>query len=63
MLARGFLANTSLYASVAHTPDLLDSYFENLESVFAMISKCEDGLDVQSLLKGPIVHSGFKRLN
>jgi glutamate-1-semialdehyde 2,1-aminomutase len=63
MLSRGFLANTSFYASVAHTPDLVDSYLKNLESVFALISKCEDGLDVQSLLKGPIAHSGFKRLN
>lgn len=63
MLAKGFLATTSLYASVAHTPKLLDSYFENLDLVFALIRKCEDGLDVHTLLKGPIVHSGFKRLN
>jgi glutamate-1-semialdehyde 2,1-aminomutase len=63
MLAKGFLATTSLYASVAHTPKLLDSYFENLDLVFALIRKCEDGLDVHTLLKGPIAHSGFKRLN
>jgi glutamate-1-semialdehyde 2,1-aminomutase len=63
MLAKGFLATTSLYASVAHTPKLLDSYFENLDLVFALIRKCEDGLDIQTLLKGPVAHSGFKRLN
>ena len=63
MLARGFLATTSLYASVAHTPELVDRYFEKLDEVFKTIKKCEDGLDVMTLLKGPIVHSGFKRLN
>ena len=31
--------------------------------VFALIRKCDGGLDVQFLLKGPIAHSGFKRLN
>ena len=63
MLARGFLATTSLYASVAHTPDLVDRYFDNLDGVFETIRKCEDGLDVMTLLRGPVVHSGFKRLN
>ena len=63
MLAKGFLATTSLYASVEHTPNLLDAYFDNLDLVFALISKCEDGLDVHTLLKGPIAHVGFGRLN
>ena len=63
MLARGFLATTSLYASVAHTPELVDRYFDNLDGVFETIRKCEDGLDVTTLLKGPVVHSGFTRLN
>jgi len=31
--------------------------------VFKTIKKCEDGLDVMTLLKGPVAHSGFKRLN
>jgi glutamate-1-semialdehyde 2,1-aminomutase len=28
-----------------------------------MIRECEDGRDVMSLLKGPVCHGGFKRLN
>jgi len=63
MLARGFLASTSLYASVAHSSDLLESYFENIESVFELIEKCEQGLDVRAFLKGPVAHVGFSRLN
>jgi len=48
---------------IEHTPDIVDNYFTNLESVFSLIKECEQGRDVMSLLKGPICHSGFKRLN
>ncbi len=63
MLAKGYLAATSVYASTAHTPEIVDSYFEALEPIFALIRECEDGRDVMSLLKGPVAHSGFTRLN
>lgn len=63
MLARGFLASTSLYASIAHSEELLERYLESLDSVFGLVRKCEDGLDVKKLLKGPTVHTGFRRLN
>lgn len=63
MLATGFLATTTVYASVSHTPELVERYFDSLDRVFAKIRKCEDGLDVSTLLKGPVAHSGFKRLN
>ena len=29
----------------------------------SLINECEQGRDINSLLKGPICHSGFKRLN
>jgi glutamate-1-semialdehyde 2,1-aminomutase len=63
MLKRGYLATTSLYASVAHTPELLNSYFGNLEEVFKVIQDCNSGLNIYSLLDGPIAHTGFARLN
>jgi glutamate-1-semialdehyde 2,1-aminomutase len=63
MLAQGFLATTSVYACVAHTPEVLDAYFAALTRVFALIRECEDGRDVRSLLRGPVCHGGFKRLN
>jgi glutamate-1-semialdehyde 2,1-aminomutase len=28
-----------------------------------LIRECEDGRDVNALLKGPVCHGGFKRLN
>jgi glutamate-1-semialdehyde 2,1-aminomutase len=63
MLARGFLAGTSVYVCTAHTPEVVDRYFETLDPVFALIAECEAGRNVHELLKGPICHDGFKRLN
>jgi glutamate-1-semialdehyde 2,1-aminomutase len=63
MLAKGFLAGTSVYVCTAHAPDVVDRYFEALDPVFALIAECEGGRDVNALLKGPICHDGFKRLN
>src|SRR5574337_40598 len=63
MLAKGFLAATSVYVCIAHTPEVVDAYFNALDSVFSLVRQCEDGRDVNSLLKGPVCHAGFKRLN
>jgi len=63
MLAKGYLATNLVYVSTEHTPEVVARYFETLDPVFRLIKECEDGRDVLSLLKGPICHSGFKRLN
>lgn len=63
MLAKGYLAGTSVYACTEHTPEVVDGFFESLDQVFALIKECEGGRDVMSLLKGPVCHGGFKRLN
>ena len=63
MLARGYLASNSVYVCTSHTPEVVRGYFEALEPVFALIQRCEQGEDVMGLLKGPICHAGFKRLN
>jgi glutamate-1-semialdehyde 2,1-aminomutase len=63
LLAKGYLAGNSVYVCTEHTPEIIDGYFEALDPVFGLIKQCEEGRDVMSLLKGPICHSGFKRLN
>lgn len=63
MLAKGYLAGTSVYVCTEHTPKIVNDFFEALEPVFALVRECEDGRDVMSLLKGPVCHGGFKRLN
>ena len=63
MLKKGFLASTSCYTSLSHSDEILESYLESLDPVFSLISDCENGRDVFSLLEGPVCHNGFKRLN
>ena len=63
MLAKGYLAGNSVYVCIDHTPEVLEEFFESLDPIFEIIKQCEEGRDVMSLLKGPICHGGFKRLN
>jgi len=63
LLAVGYLAGNSVYVCTEHTSDVVDGFFEALDPVFGTVRECEDGRDVTSLLKGPVCHSGFKRLN
>lgn len=63
MLAKGYLASNTAYACTEHTPEVLNGFFEALDPVFGMIKECEEGRDCKTLLKGPVCHGGFKRLN
>jgi glutamate-1-semialdehyde 2,1-aminomutase len=63
MLAKGYLASNLIFSSMAHTPEIVGGYFEALDPIFSMIKECEEGRDVMALLKGPVCHAGFKRLN
>ena len=64
MLKKGFLASTNFYACTEHTNEHLDLYFDALGDIYKNIYKCEsEALNINSLLDGPICHSGFKRLN
>jgi glutamate-1-semialdehyde 2,1-aminomutase len=63
MLAKGYLAGNSVYVCIDHTPEVVERFFEALDPIFVLIKQCEEGRDVMSLLKGPVCHGGFKRLN
>ncbi len=63
MLKKGYLAGTSIYSCTAHTDEIINSYFAELEPIFLTIAECEDGKNISKLLDGPECHSGFKRLN
>lgn len=63
MLKKGYLASNVFFASTQHTADVIDRYFDALGPVFDLIRQCEDGLNVNDLLEGPVCHAGFKRLN
>jgi glutamate-1-semialdehyde 2,1-aminomutase len=63
MLAKGYLAGTSVYTCMSHTDELVQQYIEALDPIFALIKECEQGRDIKQLLKGEVCHKGFKRLN
>ena len=63
MLKQGYLAGNSVYACTEHKQGVIDGYFLALDPIFSIIKECEDGMDVNTLLEGPVCHSGFKRLN
>lgn len=62
MLELGFLATTSFYSSIAHKPENVELYLEACDKVFALISEGLKNGEPEKLLKGPVCHSGFKRL-
>jgi glutamate-1-semialdehyde 2,1-aminomutase len=63
MLTKGYLASNSIYVCTAHTPAVVDAYFEAIDPIFALIRECEDGRNIDDILKGPVCHAGFNRLN
>ena len=63
MLAKGYLASNAVYVCTEHTPAVVDAYFEQLDPIFALVRECEDGRAIEPLLKGPVCHGAFKRLN
>lgn len=63
MLSKGYLASNAVYICTEHTKPVVDAYLNELDPLFALIKECEEGRSVEQLLKGPVCHGGFKRLN
>ena len=61
MLDQGYLAGPNLYASIAHTPIILESYFTALTPVLEEIGQCDDQ-ELLARLPDGLAQSGFKRL-
>jgi len=62
MLDRGFLASTAFYAMYAHEQSHVDAYRSAVAEAFSQIRDAIDNGRVESMLRGPIAHSGFARL-
>lgn len=64
MLKSGYLAGTGLYASMAHTDDIIEGYLQSCEKVFKEIAEVHSKRkNIIEYLKGPICHAAFERLN
>ena len=62
MLEKGFLATNAFYATYAHQDSHIESYLTAVEETFDFLAKAIERNEVESHLKGPIAHSGFRRL-
>jgi glutamate-1-semialdehyde 2,1-aminomutase len=62
MLERGFLASKAFYSTYAHQDHHIETYLDAVETVFGIIAGALSRRDVQAMLRGPIAHSGFRRL-
>lgn len=62
MLERGFLAGSSIYPTFAHTDQIVDLYGQGIDEVFSEIAECLQNNSILNNLKGPVAHTGFRRL-
>ncbi len=64
MLKEGFLAGTGVYASFAHTDEILEKYRKAVKRVFQKTAiSVRNKTDICTMLEGPVCHAGFERLN
>ena len=62
MLERGFLAGNGFNPTFSHNEQVVSYYGSAVEEVFCQIAEILKSGDIAKYLKGPVAHSGFKRL-
>jgi glutamate-1-semialdehyde 2,1-aminomutase len=62
MLEKGFLATRGFYATYAHQEEQVERYLAGVEEAFGAIAQAAKRGEMRDLLKGPVAHSGFRRL-
>ena len=65
MLNEGFLGNTAMYPTLAHTDAIMDQYDEAIDKVFGEMADIikKGGMEaVREAIGGPVCQSDFKRL-
>jgi glutamate-1-semialdehyde 2,1-aminomutase len=62
MLEKGFLASRGFYATYAHHDEHVENYLEAVVEAFTVINEALEKKTLMSKLKGPVAHTGFKRL-
>ena len=62
MLERGFLAETLVYPTLAHTDAVVELFGAAVDDVFGEIAGALAAGDVKRRLKGPVAQTGFQRL-
>jgi len=62
MLKKHYLATTAFYPSYGHKKRDIERYLMAVRDVFSVIAKALKCGNAAQLLKGPVCHTGFKRL-
>jgi len=62
MLERNILAKNSLYLSYAHNTKNINYYLSQISDIFEELYDIIKNNNIDNSLKGPVCHSGFKRL-
>jgi len=62
LLARGYLAGDSFYATYAHQTEHVDAYLATVHEVFGVLVQAIERNRITQMLKGPVAQSGFRRL-
>ncbi|MAT16822.1 MAG: aminotransferase class III [Planctomyces sp.] len=63
MLERNILAGAGFYASLAHSSQHIQRYLEAYRAIYAELQEPVEKRTVDKLLKSPVKHGGFSRLN
>jgi glutamate-1-semialdehyde 2,1-aminomutase len=62
MLERGILASSGFYAMQAHGEREVETFLRAVDEVFGILAHAVREDSVEQHLKGPVAHSGFRRL-
>jgi glutamate-1-semialdehyde 2,1-aminomutase len=62
MLKRGFLVGAAVYTTYAYTDEIMDLFSAHTGEVFGLMAEGIKSGRIDSLLEGPVRHSGFARL-
>ncbi len=64
LLRERILGANTTYVSISHNDKIINIYMRKLNKIFRTIKSIQDKKEeINSVLKGPVCHSGFKRLN
>jgi glutamate-1-semialdehyde 2,1-aminomutase len=63
MLEKGYLATKAFNTTFAHQDAVIEEYLQTAEDAFGVIARALARGTVREMLKGPIQHTGFARLN
>jgi glutamate-1-semialdehyde 2,1-aminomutase len=63
MLEKGFLATKAFNATFAHQDQVIEEYLQAAEKAFGVVALALEHETAREMLKGPVAHAGFARLN